>query len=154
MKTSTKRLSHRPALAAAALAALAGLAACNAGPAVAELGSEEPAVPAPPTEGGRLYPGFDLFARPASAVSDQARPFVEHGLQWLYGFNDDEAVRCFLRAAELDEECAIAWWGIAYANGININDPVLSEREARDAYDAVQRALALREHATPVDRAL
>lgn len=79
---------------------------------------------------------------------------MEHGLQWLYGFNDDEAVRCFRRASELDGDCAIAWWGVAYANGININDPVMSERESRDAYDAVQRALELREHATPVDRAL
>jgi tetratricopeptide (TPR) repeat protein len=30
----------------------------------------------------------------------------------------------------------------------------MSERESRDAYDAVQRALELGEHATPVDRAL
>lgn len=153
MKAFRLRLCHQPAL-AAVLAGLAGLAACTASPAKAELASGESAVPAPPTVGGRLRPGFDNYARPASAASSAARPFLEQGLQWLFGFNDDEAVRCFVRAAELDSECAAAWWGIAYANGININDPVLSEREARDAYDAVQHAMALRERATPVDRAL
>jgi tetratricopeptide (TPR) repeat protein len=158
MKTKRTRTIPRPALAAAlalsAGLAAAGLGACAAGPAQAELGSVEPAVPAPPTDGARLYAGFENYRRPASAASAEARPFLEHGLQWLFGFNDDEAVRCFLRAAELDPSCAAAWWGVAYANGMNINDPVMSERESRDAYEAVQRAMALREHATAVDRAL
>jgi tetratricopeptide (TPR) repeat protein len=157
MKRDLSYLTHRFA-GAAALAALAGLSACTAsggGSANTDVGSAEPVGPVvPPTDGARLYPGFDNYERPASAAAQLARPFVEHGLQWLFGFNDDEAIRCFLRAAELDSECAVAWWGVAYANGNNINDPVFSEREARDAYDAIQRALALREHATPVDRAL
>jgi tetratricopeptide (TPR) repeat protein len=154
MKTTTNPIQRSTLLAAAA--ALAGLAACNAsgslGTANAEVGSAEPA--APPTDGARLYAGFDQYERPASAASTRARPFVEHGLQWLFGFNDDEAVRCFRRAAELDEDCAIAWWGVAYANGVNVNDPVMSERESRDAYEAVQRAMELRQRATAVDRAL
>jgi len=141
---------------AAALAAMTWFTACSASASMGRRAAEEVStIPAaPPRSGGQLYPGFDNYTRPASDASRAARPFVEHGLQWLYGFNDDEAVRCFQRATELDGDCAIAWWGIAYANGINVNDPVMSERESRDAYDAVQRALALREHATPVDRAL
>src|SRR5688572_26974641 len=78
-----------------------------------------------PSAGARLYPGFDNYTRAATPVAAAARPFLDQGMQWLYGFNDDEAIRCFQRAAELDPECALAWWGIGYASGININDPVM-----------------------------
>jgi tetratricopeptide (TPR) repeat protein len=101
-----------------------------------------------------MRPGFEAYHRPSSARSPQAQAYLDQGLQWLFGFNDDEAIRCFHRAAELDPECALAWWGIAYANGINVNDPVLSEREARDAWQAVQEAKARRDGASEVERAL
>ena len=83
-----------------------------------------------------LYEGFDNYSRKVTTSSPQAQQFINQGMQWLYGFNDDEAIRCFREAARLDPECAFAWWGIAYANGININDPVMSERESRDAWEA------------------
>lgn len=109
---------------------------------------------APATAGARIRPGFEAYHRAASTSSPEAQAFLDQGLQWLYGFNDDEAIRCFRRAAELDHACALAWWGIAYANGINVNDPVLSEREARDAWHAVQEALARKDGASPVEREL
>ena len=112
-------------------------------------GSSDPAV-----DGARLRPGLEAWHRPGTAKSPDAQAFLDQGMQWLYGFNDDEAIRCYHRAAALDPQCALAWWGIAYANGINVNDPVLSEREARDAWHAVQQAQARKEHATPVERAL
>ena len=112
------------------------------------------APPAPPVTGGRLYPGFENYTRPASTTSHEAQAFLDQGMQWLYGFNDDEAIRSFHRAAELDPNCAFAWWGIAYANGIDVNDPTMSERESRDAWQALQQALPRREHASPVERAL
>ena len=145
-------------MAAVLVAAAISAAACAA---VAEDRASGPAATggpseagAPPLDGARLYPGFDGYSREASRASAAARPFLDQALQWLYGFNDDEAVRAFRRAARLDPECAFAWWGVAYANGINVNDPVMSERESRDARDAIERALALRERASPVDRAL
>lgn len=110
--------------------------------------------PTPPTAGARLRPGFDAWHRPGTTTVPEARTYLEQGMQWLYGFNDDEAIRCFHRAAELDPHCAFAWWGIAWANGINVNDPVLSPREAGDAWHAVQEARARRDHASPVERAL
>ncbi|HEX6813497.1 MAG TPA: hypothetical protein VF384_17895 [Planctomycetota bacterium] len=89
-----------------------------------------------------------------STSSREAQAFIAQGMQWLYGFNDDEAIRCFHRAAELDPDCAFPWWGIAYSNGINVNDPILSPRESADAWRAVQQAQARRAKASPVEQAL
>lgn len=109
---------------------------------------------APATERARLYAGFENYARPVSTTSATAQRYVDQGLQWLYGFNDDEAIRCFREAARLDPNCAFAWWGVAYAYGINVNDPVMSEAESRGAWEAINHAKALREHATAVEASL
>lgn len=105
-------------------------------------------------EGARLYEGFENYSRPVTTTSDLAQRYVDQGMQWLYGFNDDEAVRCFREAARLDPHCAFAWWGIAYANGINVNDPVMSEKESRDAWDAIREAEARSDDASEVERRL
>jgi tetratricopeptide (TPR) repeat protein len=102
----------------------------------------------------RLYAGFENYSRTVATTSREAQRFIDQGLQWLFGFNDDEAIRCFREAARLDPGCAFAWWGVAYAHGININDPVMSEAESRGAWDAIRQAIALREHARPAERAL
>ncbi len=101
-----------------------------------------------------LYPGFENYGRDVRTGSERAQRFVDQGLQWLYGFNDDEAIRCFREAARLDPDSAFPWWGIAYAFGTNVNDPVMSPAESSGARDAVREALARLDHATPVDRAL
>ena len=105
-------------------------------------------------EGARLYEGFEGYTRPVATTSARAQEFVDQGLQWLYGFNDDEAIRCFREAARLDPECAFAWWGVAYACGINVNDPVMSEAESRLAWEAIGKAVAHRDVATSVERDL
>ncbi len=101
-----------------------------------------------------LYDGFENYSRTVTTKSKQAPQFIDQGMQWLYGFNDDEAIRCFREAARLDPDCAFAWWGVAYANGVNINDPVMSEMESREAWEAREKALSLIEHASPVERTL
>jgi tetratricopeptide (TPR) repeat protein len=70
----------------------------------------------------------------------------------IYGFNHEEAVRSFKRAAELDPQMAMAWWGVAYALGPNINYEVDPDHE-RSAFDAVQKALALTKDAPANERA-
>ncbi len=125
------------------------LAACSTAPA----GAPAPREPAT-AESARLYDGFEGFARTVSTSSPLAQTYVNHGLQWLYGFNDDEAIRCFREAVRLDPSCAFAWWGIAYAAGINVNDPVMSEQESRVAAEALTQAIAHRGHASPVEREL
>lgn len=114
--------------------------------------SQRPKASQRPT--ARLYEGFGNFTRPVSTSSNRAQRYIDQGLQWLYGFNDDEAIRCFQEAARLDPDCAFAWWGIAFANGINVNDPIMSEQESENARAGIAEALARRENASAVERAL
>ena len=66
---------------------------------------------------------YDLgqYSRPVSTKSSDAQAWFDRGLIWCYGYNHDEAVRCFRKAAEYDPACAMAHWGVSYAAGPNYN---------------------------------
>lgn len=100
----------------------------------------------------RLIPGLGEVHHPVSTKNKQAQQFFDQGLNLVYGFNHDEARRSFQRAAELDPKLAMAHWGVALTLGPNYNLPVDPERE-RAGYDAVQRAIALKEGASEPERA-
>lgn len=100
-----------------------------------------------------LFDGFGNFERPITTSSDHAQDFFNQGMQLLYGFNHDEAIRSFHAAAELDPDAPMPWWGIAYANGININDPAMNEQRSTDARDAADKAMARLENASEVEKA-
>jgi tetratricopeptide (TPR) repeat protein len=100
------------------------------------------------------YDEVGSYTRPVSIDSAQAQRLFDDGLQLTYGFNHDEAVRSFRRAAELDPDSPMPWWGIAYCLGININDPVMGEERSKGAWEAVNEAVARLDAATPVERAL
>lgn len=60
---------------------------------------------------------YDLgnHTRTVSTSSADAQLWFDRGLVWTYGFNHEEAVRCFEKAIEFDPNCAMAHWGVAYA---------------------------------------
>jgi tetratricopeptide (TPR) repeat protein len=105
---------------------------------------------------------FDLgrYARPITTGHAQAQVWFDRGLNWVYGFNHEEAVACFRRAAALDSECAMAHWGIAFASGPFYNMPwdMFSSAEAEECvavcHAETQSALACAARATPVEQAL
>jgi tetratricopeptide (TPR) repeat protein len=98
-----------------------------------------------------LVSGMGTFHHPVSTKNAEAQKFFDQGLSFVYAFNHDEAVRSFKRAADLDGDLAMAYWGVAYALGPNINLDVDPEREIA-AYNAVARARALASKATPQER--
>ncbi len=111
------------------------------------------AAPKPnPETPARLMPGLGQAHHPVSTKNKQAQQFFDQGLALVYGFNHDAARRSFQRAAELDPKLAMAWWGIALTLGPNYNLPVDPERE-KSGYDAAQRAVALKENASEVEKA-
>ena len=105
---------------------------------------------------------FDLgsYSRPITTSSPEAQLWFDRGLLWTYGFNHEEAVSCFKRAVEADPQCAMSYWGIAYAIGPNYNKPWEAFDEAEtaktlsDAYDATMRAAALAGRCTQAERDL
>lgn len=101
-----------------------------------------------------LYDGFGHYQRKASTNSAAAQQLFNQGMQLLYGFNHDEAIRSFEQAGVADPQFAMAWWGVAYARGLHINNPVMTEIQSTRAYEAVQKAKAQIAHASPVEKAL
>ncbi len=105
---------------------------------------------------------YDLgtYSCRVTTSSEQAQLWFNRGLIWTYGYNHDEAVACFHRAAEHDPDCAMAHWGVAYAAGPNYNLPWdLRDEQGQTkalavAYDATQQAIALADRCTPVEQAL
>lgn len=101
-----------------------------------------------------LYEGLGTHGRKVTTTSPDAQKYFDQGLAFMNAFNHDEAIRSFREATRLDPECAMAWWGIAIANGPNINLPMMSDDQNAQAWEALTRARALRSKSTAVERAL
>lgn len=99
-----------------------------------------------------LLDGLGPWGHTVTTTSSVAQLYFNQGLNLTYGFNHDDAVRSFEEATRLDDQCAMCWWGIAYALGPNINMPMDSAAEAR-ATQAVAEAVRLARAATPRERA-
>jgi tetratricopeptide (TPR) repeat protein len=99
-----------------------------------------------------LFSDLGNHHHPVTTKSKLAQRYFDQGLIMLFGFNHNEAIRSFEGAAKADPECAMAWWGVAYAYGPNINMP-MAESAAPKAWTALQQALALRDKASARERA-
>lgn len=105
---------------------------------------------------------YDLgsYSMAVTTSSPEAQMWFDRGLAWTYGFNHDEAIRCFRKAAEHDPLCAMAQWGIAYAAGPNYNkqwkafDVLDLEASLALAHDASEKALSLAAPATALEQAI
>jgi len=99
-----------------------------------------------------LLSGMGRLHHAIATKNPEAQKFFDQGLTLVYGFNHDEAIRSFRRAAELDPASPMPHWGIALALGPNINLDVDPERELA-AYEEAQRAKALAVNAPANERA-
>ncbi len=97
--------------------------------------------------------GLGTFTRPMSSTSKEAQSFFDQGFQMMYSFAKPEAVRSFREAWKRDPDCAICYWGEAWAWGSYLNAPMNAE-EAPHAYAAAQKALSLKSRATDKERLL
>jgi tetratricopeptide (TPR) repeat protein len=106
------------------------------------------------------YYDLGAYSRPITTKSAEAQVWFDRGLNWVFGFNHAEAIKCFGKALGQDPGCAMAQWGISYAAGPNYNlpwhlyDPAGKAQALAAAYDAMQAALTLADRATPVEQAL
>ena len=134
-----------------ALVAILCCAACGATP-------EKPAAPAAATAPPQapqvppLIPGMGNHRHPIVTASSEAQLYFDQGFNFVFGFNHEEAVRSFRRAAELDPNAAMPHWGIAWALGPNYNLDV-DDARADQANIAITQALKLSVGGSDIERA-
>jgi len=105
------------------------------------------------SSGAKLLDDLGTFHRSATTRSPEAQRYFDQGMRLLWAFNHDEAARSFVRAGQLDPDCATCWWGASLALGPNYNVGLMADR-AQAAWDALARAKAASAKASPVERAL
>jgi tetratricopeptide (TPR) repeat protein len=148
MNTLTRSLQLAAVFLAAALPAVAQTPSTQTGAAQAA-----PTLPARYTEPIPLFKvGLGSFTRPISSTNAEAQAFFTQGFQLMYAFGKADAVRSFREAWKRDANCAICYWGEAWAWGSYLNGPMTVE-EAPGAYAAIQKALALKDRASQKEKA-
>ena len=100
-----------------------------------------------------LYDGLGSINFPITTAIPEAQRYFSQGLAFAYGFNHAAAIASFREAQRLDPECAMCWWGEAFAHGPNINAPMDGAANAR-AFGVAAYADWLARKATPAERAL
>ena len=99
----------------------------------------EPALPDLAPVGANLIEGLGDYTMPVTAKNAEVQRWFDQGLAMTYGFNHDAAERSFLKAAELDPDCAMCWWGAALVLGPHVNSGMEPANNPR-AWDRLQRA--------------
>jgi tetratricopeptide (TPR) repeat protein len=142
-----------PRFAAAALVVLAFVTgfACTAVKEPASAGVATPPSP-PPPPGATLLDGLGNYQRPITTAKPEAQRWFDQGLTLSYGFNHDAAERSFLKATEVDPECAMCWWGAALVLGPHVNAAMDPANNAK-AQMRAQKALVLSAKAAPWEQA-
>lgn len=106
------------------------------------------------------YYDLGAYTRTVTTEAPAAQRWFDRGLNWLYGYNHDEAVKCFRKALEHDPRCVMARWGVAYGLGCNYNkqweafSPEALEQALRQGRAAILAAYAHLRRASPVEAAL
>lgn len=132
------------------IAALPLLPMIAAGPAAAQV-----EYPAGFDEEATYYPeALGPLTRPITTRSFRAQQFFDQGVQMMYAFTPLRAARSFRQAQREDPDCAMCFWGEAWAWGPYLNGGMGAD-DAPRAYENIMKAKALApEHADDVERAL
>ena len=98
--------------------------------------------------------GLGPFSRPVTTDSEEAQLYFDQGIQLLYAFDVTGAARSFREAWKRDPDCAMCYFGEAWAWGPYLNGP-MTPMDAPRAHAAITRALELAPgRTTEVERAL
>lgn len=100
-----------------------------------------------------LYEGLGSLTMPITAANKEAQAYFDQGWRLTWAFNHGEAIRSFREAQRLDPQCAMCFWGEAFALGSNIND-VMHEEAIAPAFEAIRKAQALKSGVTGKEQAL
>jgi tetratricopeptide (TPR) repeat protein len=101
--------------------------------------------------GATLLEGLGDHSMPVTGADPEVQRWFDQALALTYGFNHDAAERSFLKAAELDPDCAMCWWGAALVLGPHVN-AAMDPANAPKAWDRLQRAQRAAEDANEKER--
>ncbi len=103
------------------------------------------------------FPTFEKalgpFTRTISTTNERAQTYFNQGIQMMYAFTKVDAARSFRGAQKADPDCAICYWGEAWAWGSYLNGAMRAADSPR-AYAKMQEALDRIESTQGVERAL
>jgi tetratricopeptide (TPR) repeat protein len=102
--------------------------------------------------GANLLEGLGDYSMPVTAKNPEVQRWFDQGLALTYGFNHQAAERSFLKAAELDPDCAMCWWGAALVLGPHVNATMDPSNNGK-AWDRLQRALDAADDASDKEQA-
>ena len=90
------------------------------------------------------------FANDITCNNAETRKMFVLAYGHMLNYNHEEAISCFQKCTELDPDCAMAWWGIAYCLSSNYNwTPGLGS-----GHDPIQQAVSLVNNVTELERDL
>jgi tetratricopeptide (TPR) repeat protein len=107
--------------------------------------ASQPLSPAP------RFKGMGRHHHPITTKWELAQRYFDHGLTLCFNFNHPEAIRSFEAAAQIDPDCAMAYWGVVFALGPHVNAP-MDTNAIPKAWEALQKAIALKAKATEKER--
>lgn len=81
--------------------------------------------------------------------SVDCQQWIDRGVVLSFGFNREEAIRCFQRALEFDATCAMAHYFIAYNNAADYNNP--DGFDYAVGFQETQKALEVAKHTSLSD---
>ena len=84
-----------------------------------------------------------------STSSRECQEWMDKGVTQMYGFNHEDAIRCFRKALDLDSTCAMAHYYIAYSCAPNYNNP--AGLDVALAYEESQKATKLAQEGSLFD---
>lgn len=97
-----------------------------------------------PASFSEKMPLFDTalgdFEYKISSSSELAQTYFNQGFQMMYAFTKVDAARSFREAQKVDPNCAICYWGEAWAWSSYLNGPMRTS-EAPRAYEKIQEAI-------------
>ena len=116
-----------------------------------ELAAEHAAFPFEIPANFRLHKEWIGIQHPVTTSSQEAQEFFNQGLTLIYAFNHDAAYWSFKKAAEIDPNMAMAYWGQALALGQNINMDIDKKRQ-QVAFEGIQTAKKLTADLSPIEK--
>ena len=91
-----------------------------------------------------------FFATTITCASEEARAMYVEAFGHMLNYNHEQAIACFSKVTELDPNCAMAWWGIAYCLSSSYN----WSAGLGPGYDAIQQAISLKDGCSELEQDL